>query len=165
MQASKLLCISPTCTADGHPTFSLAGLKSSSFPSNTTSSTEESESEDNDKATTEEEEKIKYEKEKEEEKNRRGKIGRDPIRMFGLLAPQSLRQAQNGANALTNAVISLSNIDAEMKEVEISIRRARKKKLKSEKETEGEGVNVFVTDALGNKEVLENGSKSGSVVI
>jgi hypothetical protein len=52
---------------------------------------------------------------------------RDPLRMFGILTPQSLRTAQKGAIEMVEGIIpKLVSIDAEMKEVEIQVRRARK---------------------------------------
>lgn len=58
---------------------------------------------------------------------------KDPLRMFGLLTPQSLRQAQSESiKSVENIMPKLVSIDAEMKEVEIRIRRARKWKAKAE---------------------------------
>ena len=62
---------------------------------------------------------------------------RDPILMFGLFVPPSLRTAQKEAiNMLENIIPQLINIDAEMKTTEISIRRARKHRAKAEGEVE-----------------------------
>ncbi len=58
--------------------------------------------------------------------------GRDPIRMFGILVPSSLRMAQGDAITLVQEIVpQLVNIDAEMKQIEIQIRRARKQRTKA----------------------------------
>ncbi|RDW65302.1 hypothetical protein BP5796_09994 [Coleophoma crateriformis] len=58
---------------------------------------------------------------------------KDPIRMFGILTPQSLRVAQSDAiKAVEDIIPKLLSTDAEMKEVEIKIRRGRKRKAKAE---------------------------------
>ncbi len=59
--------------------------------------------------------------------------GKDPIRMFGILTPQSLRMAQGDAIKLVQEIVPrLLNIDAEMKQTEIQIRRAKKQRAKAE---------------------------------
>jgi hypothetical protein len=51
----------------------------------------------------------------------------NPLHMFGVLVPSSLRSAQRSAITMVSSVIpQLAGIDAEMKEMEIRIRRARK---------------------------------------
>lgn len=59
----------------------------------------------------------------------------NPLRMFGILTPSSLRLAQatsiKAVSALIPAILSL---DSQMKEIEIQIRRARKHKLKAERQ-------------------------------
>ncbi|KAH7349458.1 hypothetical protein B0T11DRAFT_131291 [Plectosphaerella cucumerina] len=56
---------------------------------------------------------------------------KDPLRWFGILAPQPLRQAQaNAIHAVDTLIPRLATVDAEMKHVEIQIRRARKKRAK-----------------------------------
>jgi coiled-coil domain-containing protein 115 len=63
----------------------------------------------------------------------KGKGKRDPLRMFGILTPQSLRMAQKEAIEMVEGIIpKLVSIDAEMKEVEIQVRRARKFRGKAE---------------------------------
>ncbi|RDW59581.1 hypothetical protein BP6252_12668 [Coleophoma cylindrospora] len=58
---------------------------------------------------------------------------KDPIRMFGILTPQSLRVAQSEAiKAVEDIIPKILSTDAEMKEVEIKIRRGRKHKAKAE---------------------------------
>lgn len=58
---------------------------------------------------------------------------RDPIRMFGLLTPSALREAQAGSIKLVEEIVPrLVSLDAEMHEVEIRIRRARKWKARAE---------------------------------
>ncbi|KAL3424990.1 hypothetical protein PVAG01_04272 [Phlyctema vagabunda] len=60
-------------------------------------------------------------------------VKKDPIRMFGILTPQSLRLAQSEATKMVEAIIPrIISTDAEMKDVEIQIRRARKHKAKAE---------------------------------
>jgi hypothetical protein len=57
---------------------------------------------------------------------------KDPLRWFGILAPQPLRQAQAHAiRAVDTLIPRLVTVDAEMKHVEIQIRRARKKRAKA----------------------------------
>jgi hypothetical protein len=69
----------------------------------------------------------------ENEKGEKGKWKRDPLRMFGILTPQSLRTAQKEAIEMVEAIIPrLVSIDAEMREVEIQVRRARKFRVKAE---------------------------------
>jgi len=66
---------------------------------------------------------------------------RDPIRMFGILAPRALRRAQGGAVKMVEDVVPrLVSLDAEMKEVEIGIRRARKRRAKAEALEEAGGI-------------------------
>jgi len=68
-----------------------------------------------------------------EEEKQKGKGKRDPLRMFGILTPQSLRTAQKDAIEMVKVIIpKLVSIDAEMKEVEIQVRRARKFRGKAE---------------------------------
>ena len=58
---------------------------------------------------------------------------KDPIRMFGILTPPSLRIAQSKAvETVENIIPKLVSIDAELKDLEIRIRRARKHKAKAE---------------------------------
>ncbi|KAH6671564.1 hypothetical protein F5X68DRAFT_43146 [Plectosphaerella plurivora] len=57
---------------------------------------------------------------------------KDPLRWFGILAPQPLRQAQaHAVSAVDTLIPRLATVDAEMKHVEIQIRRARKKRTKA----------------------------------
>ena len=56
-----------------------------------------------------------------------GPSPKNPLNMFGILVPPSLRSAQRSAITIVESVIpQLACIDAEMKEMEIRIRRARK---------------------------------------
>lgn len=58
---------------------------------------------------------------------------RDPLRMFGLLVPQTIRDAQSSSITMISGVIPrLVSTDAEMRDVEIEIRRARKRMAKQE---------------------------------
>jgi coiled-coil domain-containing protein 115 len=67
------------------------------------------------------------------EEKQKGKGKRDPLRMFGILTPQSLRTAQKEAVEMVERIIPrLVSIDAEMREVEIQVRRARKFRGKAE---------------------------------
>ena len=68
-----------------------------------------------------------------EEKEEGKRVARDPLRMFGLLTPSALKEAQRGSIKVVEGVVSkLVTIDAEMKQAEIRIRRARKWKAKAE---------------------------------
>jgi coiled-coil domain-containing protein 115 len=85
----------------------------------------------------EDEKLYKEETEKEDgdgdEEKQKGRGKRDPLRMFGILTPQSLRTAQKDAIEMVKVIIpKLVSIDAEMKEVEIQVRRARKFRGKAE---------------------------------
>ena len=61
------------------------------------------------------------------------KVAQDPLRMFGLLTPSALREAQRGSfKTLEEIIPKIASVDAEMKEVEIRIRRARKWKAKAQ---------------------------------
>lgn len=71
--------------------------------------------------------------------------GRNPLRMFGILTPPSLRLAQaTSLKTVSTLIPAIMNLDFQMKEVEIQIRRSRKHKLKAEREQtkdiEGEGL-------------------------
>jgi hypothetical protein len=66
----------------------------------------------------------------------------NPLRMFGILTPPSLRLAQaTSLKTVSTLIPAIINLDVQMKEVEIQIRRARKHKSKAErqqtKDTEG----------------------------
>ena len=70
---------------------------------------------------------------------------RDPIRMFGLLTPPSLRPAQiDGITTVEEIVPRLVSVDAAMREVEIRIRRGRKYMARAEMREEKEGLAVDV---------------------
>ena len=57
---------------------------------------------------------------------------KDPIRMFGILVPQALRQGQSQAILLVEDIVpELVNVNQEMERVEIEIRRKRKHRAKS----------------------------------
>jgi hypothetical protein len=67
------------------------------------------------------------------DKGKGGTKPKDPLRMFGILTPQTLRLAQGGAIKMVEEIVpKLVQVDAEMKEVEIKIRRARKFRAKAE---------------------------------
>jgi hypothetical protein len=67
------------------------------------------------------------------EKGEGRRMRKDPLRMFGLLTPRTLREAQRESiRMVEDTVPKLLSVDAEMKEVEIRIRRARKWKAKAE---------------------------------
>ncbi|KAM3561408.1 hypothetical protein ARSEF4850_003234 [Beauveria asiatica] len=75
----------------------------------------------------------------EEEKEVAGKgvaaaaAGRnDPIRWFGVLVPQALRDAQRHARrAVQDVIPRLASVEAEMAHVEVEVRRARKRRAKA----------------------------------
>lgn len=59
----------------------------------------------------------------------------NPIRMFGILVPLALREAQTYmVYSVMELVPTLLNLDSQLKELEIQIRRGRKHKLKAEKQ-------------------------------
>ncbi|KAM3559414.1 hypothetical protein MY1884_003485 [Beauveria asiatica] len=56
----------------------------------------------------------------------------DPIRWFGVLVPQALRDAQRHARTAVQDVIPrLASVEAEMAHVEVEVRRARKRRAKA----------------------------------
>ncbi|KAM3512850.1 hypothetical protein MY11210_003480 [Beauveria gryllotalpidicola] len=56
----------------------------------------------------------------------------DPIRWFGVLVPQALRDAQSHARrAVQDVMPRLASVQAEMAHVEIEVRRARKRRAKA----------------------------------
>jgi len=58
---------------------------------------------------------------------------KDPLRMFGILTPLSLRQAQiTSIGTLSTTIPALITTDLALQDLEIRIRRARKHKLKAE---------------------------------
>jgi coiled-coil domain-containing protein 115 len=58
---------------------------------------------------------------------------KDPIRMFGILVPRALREAQGSSIKMVEELVpKLASVDAEMREVEIEIRRKRKFRGKAE---------------------------------
>jgi len=59
-----------------------------------------------------------------EEQRKEG--SKDPITMFAVLPPQSLRSAQNDAVTLTGLIPSILEVQREMGEIEIRVRRGRK---------------------------------------
>lgn len=75
----------------------------------------------------------------------------DPLLMFGVLTPPTLRQAQSSATELVEDIVPrLASVDAEMRELEIEIRRARKR---FAKKTKG-GVEMHTVKEGGLKEVV-----------
>ncbi len=69
----------------------------------------------------------------EERKPTSRPAAKDPLRWFGLLAPNSLRLAQGQAvQAVEQAIPRLASLDAEMADLEIQVRRARKRRAKAE---------------------------------
>jgi coiled-coil domain-containing protein 115 len=59
---------------------------------------------------------------------------RNPLRWFGVLVPQPLRNAQNlSIEAAEQVIPRLVSVDAEMQRLEIEVRRARKKRSKAER--------------------------------
>jgi hypothetical protein len=95
----------------------------------------------------------KQESEKGDDDEEKQKVKRDPLRMFGILTPQSLRTAQKEAIEMVEGIIPrLVSIDVQMKEVEIQVRRARKFRGKAE------GVEMEVKEKeeglKGGREVL-----------
>ncbi|OAA47397.1 hypothetical protein BBO_02852 [Beauveria brongniartii RCEF 3172] len=83
----------------------------------------------------EEEEEGEKEEEEKEEGARKGvaaAVRDDPIRWFGLLVPQALRDAQSHARkAVQDVIPRLASVQAEMAHVEIEVRRARKRRAKA----------------------------------
>lgn len=76
------------------------------------------------------EEQRNDEKNKDEKKTK--KPNHNPLRWFGLLAPQPLRTAQMlSIQAVEEAIPRLVAVNAEMEHVEIEIRRAKKKRAKA----------------------------------
>lgn len=91
------------------------------------------------------EESVADEVETEEgaEKKKPTKRSRDPLRWFGVLTPQALRNAQaSSVKAVQDIIPRLVSVNSEMVEVEIEVRRARKKRAKAEKE---QGVSEGIT--------------------
>jgi hypothetical protein len=87
-----------------------------------------------DDTVTGESEKLDIQETEKEDGEEKHKGKRDPLRMFGILTPQSLRTAQKEAVEMVEGIIPrLVSIDAEMKEVEIQVRRARKFRAKAER--------------------------------
>jgi hypothetical protein len=69
----------------------------------------------------------------EESGKEKTKTARDPLRMFGLLTPPALREAQARSYKTVEEIVpKLVSIDTQMKDAEIRIRRARKWKVKAE---------------------------------
>ncbi len=164
MQASVLLTSSSPITASKTLRLSLEFLptsfskskptRSDSTPDTALASDVDKLNVSNDKQKSEKSEFKKVEEEVREEV-KEGKGGeraerRDPIRMFGLLTPPALRQAQASSKNLVSIVVDISNVDKEMRGVEIEVRRARKRKVKGEKDGD-------VTGKAKNEVVGENG--------
>jgi hypothetical protein len=64
----------------------------------------------------------------------------DPIRMFGILTPKGLRDAQcTSEHAVKDLIPAIANTNAQMKELEIQIKRARKHKLRATSNNHAEG--------------------------
>ncbi|POS87762.1 hypothetical protein EPUL_001070, partial [Erysiphe pulchra] len=59
-------------------------------------------------------------------------IKNDPIRMFGILTPASLRLVQTDSIKMVNIIPRLVELDAELAQIEIEIRRLRKRRTKAE---------------------------------
>ncbi|KAI1771339.1 hypothetical protein F4818DRAFT_210747 [Hypoxylon cercidicola] len=132
MQASRRVAIS---AGDGQdvPVFTITAGGDESTPS----------------ANQEEEEKHEgvFPKKKQQQQQQQQQK-KDPLRWFGLLTPQPLRQAQaQSVEAVEQAIPKLASVDAQMAQVEIEIRRARKKRAKAE-----------VAAAAAEKEQQELGS-------
>ncbi|KAI0180054.1 hypothetical protein GGR52DRAFT_568815 [Hypoxylon sp. FL1284] len=68
-----------------------------------------------------------------QQKKKQQQQPKDPLRWFGLLAPQPLRQAQaQSVEAVEQVVPALASVAARMAQVEIEVRRARKRRAKAE---------------------------------
>ena len=65
-----------------------------------------------------------------------GEGKKDPLKMFAILPPQSLRDAQKEAVRMVDVVPRIVEVEWEMAEVEIRVRRARKYLVKAK---EGKG--------------------------
>ncbi|RKF64157.1 hypothetical protein OnM2_020059 [Erysiphe neolycopersici] len=59
-------------------------------------------------------------------------IKHDPIRMFGILTPTSLRLVQTDSIKMVNIIPRLVELDAELAQIELEIRRLRKRRTKTE---------------------------------
>ena len=71
--------------------------------------------------------KIKTAAETEEIPNAGGPSPKNPLNMFGILVPPTLRSAQASAITMVSSIApQLASVDAEMRSLEIQIRRARK---------------------------------------
>lgn len=82
------------------------------------------------------------------------RVAKDPLRMFGLLTPSALREAQKESIKMVEEIVPrILEVDAEMKEVEIRIRRARKWRAKAEAK-EGNVVEKGAYEAAQRQQVL-----------
>jgi len=117
MQASARL----NCTATPTPSFSILSSR-----------VESSEDEEQSSQLGEAGEEEKSEETANQSDNKLN--ARDnPLRWFGILTPQTLRQAQNDAVQMVETVIpALSSVDAELRDLEIQVRRTRKHYAKAE---------------------------------
>jgi len=88
--------------------------------------------------------------------------GIDPIRMFAVLPPPTLRSAQKDAVNMVSTIPKLVSVDQEMKEIEIRIRRARKYKLREE-ETKAKGTKILAEDGPAVEQLLEGVRKTAIV--
>ncbi|OAA71381.1 hypothetical protein ISF_01932 [Cordyceps fumosorosea ARSEF 2679] len=73
----------------------------------------------------------------EEDAERKKRAAKNPLRWFGVLVPQALRDAQTEAvRTVEDVVPRLASVQAEMAHVEIEVRRARKRRAKAGKKQE-----------------------------
>lgn len=129
MRASRRVAISHPSAAAA-PVFSVlesGGIEEES--SNGAKATEKDEKEEDDNGEGDNgEEKTETEKEEAKEKT----AARNPIRWFGVLVPQALRDAQAESVRLVEGIVPrLVSVEAEMALIEIDVRRARKKRAKA----------------------------------
>ncbi|ATY63630.1 hypothetical protein A9K55_008494 [Cordyceps militaris] len=77
----------------------------------------------------------------------RNAAGNNPLRWFGVLVPQALRDAQSEAVRTVEDILPrLASVQAEMAQVEIEVRRARKRRAK----------------AISNRDLTHTNKNSGS---
>lgn len=114
MQASRRVTITPSATAA--PTFTVTEEAAAATPpSSSTSEPLESEGDGEEKAS-----------------EKKHAAATNPIRWFGVLVPQALRDAQSQSVMVVEDIIpQLVSVEAQMAHLEIEVRRARKRRAKA----------------------------------
>ena len=75
-------------------------------------------------------------------------MNKDPIKWFGILTPQSIRNAQAASIESVEQIIpKLITVNAQMLNVEIGVRRARKRKAKAEMAAEKGSTDITVPES------------------